>query len=63
MLVVGDRECDEGTVAVRGRADGDLGAWPVAKVVEWASAEIRTKGRQTVKALRAIEPQVTASGG
>ncbi len=39
MLVVGDREEEEGTVAVRSRADGDLGAMPIA---EFAS-RVRTE--------------------
>jgi threonyl-tRNA synthetase len=51
MLVVGDREAEERTVSVRGRADGDLGAWPVADVATWAGLEADSKGRQTVKAL------------
>jgi threonyl-tRNA synthetase len=44
MLVVGDREMAEGTVAVRSRTGGDLGATPVAQFVAAAIDEIRTKG-------------------
>ena len=45
MLVVGDKEAQDGTVSVRSRKDGDLGISKtedfVAKVVE----EIKTKAR------------------
>ena len=44
MLVVGDREAAESTVSVRSRAQGDLGARPVAAFVEDARREIETKG-------------------
>ena len=44
MLVVGDREAAESTVSVRSRAQGDLGARPVAAFVEAARREIETKG-------------------
>jgi threonyl-tRNA synthetase len=53
MLIVGDRESAEGTLAVRGRADGDIGAWPIDRFIGWATTEIESKGRQTVKALAA----------
>jgi threonyl-tRNA synthetase len=43
MLVTGDREAAEGTVSVRGRAAGDLGARPVDGFIADALAEIRTK--------------------
>jgi threonyl-tRNA synthetase len=46
MLVTGDREAAEGTVAVRGRAAGDLGARPVDSFIADALNEIRTKARQ-----------------
>jgi threonyl-tRNA synthetase len=44
MLVVGDREAAEGTVAVRSRAGGDLGARPIDQFVRDARAEIASKG-------------------
>jgi threonyl-tRNA synthetase len=50
MLVVGDREAAEGTVAVRSRTDGDQGSRPVAAFEEAALAEVRAKG----KALNAV---------
>jgi threonyl-tRNA synthetase len=53
MLAVGDRECTEGTLSVRDRVHGVIGAWPIDKFVSWALTEIESKGRQTVKALAA----------
>jgi len=46
MLVVGDRELTEGTVAVRSRAAGDLGPRTVDAFVEAAREEIRLKGHE-----------------
>ena len=43
MLVVGDRESENGTVAVRYRTSGDLGARSVAEFVEAALEEIARK--------------------
>jgi threonyl-tRNA synthetase len=43
MLVVGDKEAAEGTVAVRTRAGGDQGAQPVAAFIEAAKNEARPK--------------------
>ena len=34
MVVMGDKEIEEGTVSVRDRAEGDLGAWDRAKFLE-----------------------------
>jgi threonyl-tRNA synthetase len=34
MLTVGDSEVENGTVSVRDRHEGDLGSWPVEKLVE-----------------------------
>jgi threonyl-tRNA synthetase len=44
MLVTGDREAADGTVAVRSRSAGDLGATPLDAFIDEASAEIRAKG-------------------
>jgi len=44
MLVAGDREAAEGTVAVRMRSGGDQGAKSLDVFIEDARAEIRTKG-------------------
>ena len=49
MLVVGDRESAEGQVSVRGRADGDLGAFKVDTFIELAKREIDNKGKETIK--------------
>jgi threonyl-tRNA synthetase len=43
MLVVGEKEQSAGTVAVRDRIDGDLGALPLEEVVRRLSAEVREK--------------------
>jgi threonyl-tRNA synthetase len=45
MLVVGDKEVAEGAVAVRSRADGDLGSRSVAAFVNDALAEVASTGR------------------
>ena len=53
MLTVGDRESSEGTLTVRGRTDGIIGTWAIDRFVNWATTEIESMGRQTVKALAA----------
>jgi threonyl-tRNA synthetase len=45
MLVIGDREAAEGTVAVRTRAGGDQGARAVADFIGAAREEVRTRAR------------------
>ena len=45
MLVVGDREAEQGTVSVRSRAGGDLGARTLDAFVADAVEEIARKGR------------------
>jgi threonyl-tRNA synthetase len=40
MLVVGPRDAEQGTVSVRDRIDGDLGAMPVAAATERFRQEI-----------------------
>jgi threonyl-tRNA synthetase len=44
MLVIGDREVADGTIAVRSRAGGDLGSRPVDAFLEAARDEIARKG-------------------
>jgi threonyl-tRNA synthetase len=44
MLVVGDREAAEGTVAVRSRAGGDRGASPLDEFITAALEEVRSRG-------------------
>lgn len=43
MLVVGDKELENGTVALRKRVEGDLGAFPVAEVIKRLQEEISSK--------------------
>jgi threonyl-tRNA synthetase len=43
MLVVGDKEQTAGTVAVRDRVDGDLGAIPVAELIRRLGEEVKEK--------------------
>jgi threonyl-tRNA synthetase len=43
MLVVGDKEAQEGLVAVRRRDKGDMGAISVEKFVETVKKEIADK--------------------
>jgi threonyl-tRNA synthetase len=43
MLVVGDKEADQGSVAVRHRSQGDLGAMPLAEFTDKLLAEIKDK--------------------
>ena len=43
MLVIGEKEQAAGTVAVRDRVDGDLGAKPVSEVLENLQGEVAEK--------------------
>jgi threonyl-tRNA synthetase len=43
MLVVGEKEQAAGTVAVRDRIDGDIGALPVQAVIDRLTEEVRAK--------------------
>ncbi len=45
MLVAGDRESAEGTIAVRSRSGGDLGARPVDAFIADALEEVRRRSR------------------
>ncbi len=45
MLVIGEKEMNEGTVAVRGRKSGDLGAMSTADFIAFAEEQIKTKAR------------------
>jgi threonyl-tRNA synthetase len=47
MLVIGDREAADGTVAVRSRSAGDLGSRPVDTFIADALEEVRTKALTT----------------
>ena len=43
MVVIGDKEQTAGTVAVRSRSDGDLGAVPLAEFASRLEREVRAK--------------------
>ena len=43
MLIVGQKEQESGTVAVRSRSEGDLGAMTADAFIEKAQAEIASK--------------------
>ena len=43
MLVVGDRDMEAGTVSVRHRAEGDLGAMSLEDFAKLLGEEVRTK--------------------
>ena len=43
MLTVGDKECEEKTVAVRKRTGEDLGSMTVAELTAKLVEEVRTK--------------------
>ncbi len=45
MLVIGDREAQEGTVSVRSRSEGDLGAMPLDAFLSRALLEVAQKKR------------------
>ena len=45
MLVAGDREAAEGTVSVRSRSGGDLGARPVSAFIADALEEVSSKAQ------------------
>ncbi|WP_218032244.1 His/Gly/Thr/Pro-type tRNA ligase C-terminal domain-containing protein [Dictyobacter kobayashii] len=43
MLVIGDKEAENGTVAVRRRSGGDLGTLPVSELAERLKTEVLTR--------------------
>ena len=45
MLVIGDKEVEEGTVSVRSRKEGDLGSMPVEGFLSKILQEIATKAK------------------
>lgn len=45
MLIVGDKEAESGTVSVRSRKEGDLGAIPTDIFIKMAQREIETKAK------------------
>jgi len=45
MLVLGDKEAENGQVAVRSRKEGDLGPMPLENFIEKITEEVRTKAK------------------
>ncbi len=45
MIVIGDKEIENGTIAVRSRKEGDLGVMPLEAFIEKLSEEVRTRAR------------------
>ena len=45
LLVVGDREVENGTVAVRARSGEDLGSMPVEKFAQHLAEDVGRRGR------------------
>ena len=46
MLVIGDKEVEEGTVSVRSRREGDLGSMKVEEFLSRILTEIATKAKE-----------------
>lgn len=57
MLIVGPRDAENGTVSVRDRVEGDLGAMPVAQAISRFQAEVEQK------TVRQIFKNSVATGG
>lgn len=58
MLVVGEKERDAGTVALRDRIDGDLGSKPIAEVLDLMRSEVQSRRiRQTSSASAGLSDQ------
>ncbi|MBI1373766.1 MAG: threonine--tRNA ligase [Phycisphaera sp.] len=49
MLIVGGKDAEAGTVSIRDRRRGDLGALPVEKFIESAQREANTHGAESVE--------------
>jgi threonyl-tRNA synthetase len=49
LLIVGDREAEAGTVAVRTRSGADLGSLPVAQFAAGLQTEIASHGRTVLE--------------
>ncbi len=62
MLVVGPRDAEQGTVALRDRIEGDLGSMTPAAAIERLTEEVRAKRvRQVVKAKAAPADRANAN--
>ncbi|MEQ8209427.1 MAG: threonine--tRNA ligase [Lacipirellulaceae bacterium] len=60
MLVVGEKDAENGTVTVRDRIDGDLGAMPIAEAVAKLQAEVADR---TVRQVAEAAPAVPTDAG
>jgi threonyl-tRNA synthetase len=49
LLVIGDRETEAGTVAVRTRSGGDLGSMSIEQLAEGLKAESASRGRTVLE--------------
>jgi threonyl-tRNA synthetase len=57
MLVVGEKDAAEGTVTVRDRLEGDVGAMSLAAAIEKLAGEVAAKTvRQVAEAAKAAAP-------
>jgi threonyl-tRNA synthetase len=45
MLIIGEREAADGTVSVRSRRDGDIGAMPFDEFIALARREVEEKAK------------------
>jgi len=63
MIVIGPRDAEQGTVSVRDRITGDLGAQPIDKAIDQLKAEIAEKRvRQTFEATAPVVAESTGEG-
>jgi threonyl-tRNA synthetase len=60
MLVVGEKDAAEGTVTVRDRLEGDVGAMPIAAAIDKLRAEVAAK---TVRQVAEVKPAVAIDRG
>jgi threonyl-tRNA synthetase len=49
LLVIGDREADAGTVAVRTRGGADLGSMPLEQLAQGLHTEVASHGRTVLE--------------
>ena len=61
MLVVGPKDAEAGTVSVRDRIDGDLGAMPLAAAIDKLKQEVAEKKVRQVAELKTAG--LAAKGG
>ena len=45
MVIIGDKEVESGTVSVRSRKEGELGAMPCGNLLDKLITEISTKAK------------------